>query len=82
MRIISLIPLTKKGKQLIKTHGDRWEVVEVRQQVIFDDRHGPWLLVQPLSEERAPASNMRSSRIETASRWIHEHDDINFKVAP
>lgn len=82
MRIISLIPKTKKAKQLIKSHGHRWEVVEARSTVLFDTRNGPWILIQPLTEERAPADGMRAARIESASRWIHEHSDANFQVAP
>lgn len=82
MRIISLIPLSKRAKQLVKQHGDRWEVVKRQDTVLFSDKAGPWLLVQPLTEERAPAMDMRSARLETASRWVHEFYDHNFKVAP
>lgn len=82
MRIVTLIPLSKRAKQLVKQHGDRWEVVRRQPRVLFSDAAGPWLMVQPLSEERAPASDMREARIETASRWLHEFNDENFKVAP
>jgi hypothetical protein len=82
MRVVSLLPQTKRAKQLIKQHGERWEVVYGRERVSFDTRPGPWLLVQPLSEERAPATNAREARLETASRWVHEFYDENFKVAP
>jgi len=82
MRIVTLIPLTKRGKQIVKKHGERWEVVRSQPYVLFDPARGPWLYVQPLTEERAPADNMRAARIESASRWIHEFSDENFKVAP
>ena len=82
MRVISLIPKNKEAKKLIKIHGDRWEVIEARSQVAFDGRRGPWILIQPLTEERAPADNIRASRIESASRWVHEHNDVNFQIAP
>jgi hypothetical protein len=82
MRVVSLLPQTKRAKQLIKQHGERWEVVERRNYVLFSSSIGPWLLVQPLSEERAPATNAREARLETASRWVHEFYDENFKVAP
>jgi hypothetical protein len=82
MRIISLIPLTKRGKQLVKQHGERWEVIELRNRVLFTDKHGPWLLVQPLTEDRAPSQSFRDARLESAARWVHEFNDDNFKVAP
>jgi len=82
MRIITLIPLTKRAKQITKQHGERWEVVRRQMRVLFDDKQGPWMLVQPLTEERAPANDMLSARVESASRWIHEFNDTNFKVAP
>lgn len=82
MRVVSLLPLDKHAKQAIKQHGERWEVVKRQSRVLFTDDPGPWLLVQPLSEERAPANDARSARLETASRWVHEFFDNSFKVAP
>lgn len=82
MRIVTLIPLSKRAKQITKQHGERWEVIELRMTVLFSDDRGPWLLVQPLSEERAPANDMRAARIESASRWVHEFSDPEFKVVP
>lgn len=82
MRVVTLIPFSKRAKQIIKQHGERWEVVRREARVLFTDKAGPFLLVQPLSEERAPAIDVRSSRIESASRWVHEYTDDEFKVAP
>lgn len=82
MRIISLLPISKRGKQLVKQHGERWEVIKKQNKVLFSTDTGPWLYIQPLSEERAVANNARDARLESASRWVHEHRDSNFKVAP
>ena len=82
MRVVSLIPLTKRAKQIVKEHGERWEVVRREMRVLFSASAGPWLLVQPLTEERAPAHDVRAARVESASRWVHEFNDENFKVAP
>jgi len=82
MRIVTLIPLSKRAKQIVKQHGDRWEVIRRDVNVLFTDAAGPFLLVQPLTEERAPANDIRTSRIESASRWVHEFTDEDFKVAP
>lgn len=82
MRVITLIPTTKRAKQIVKQHGERWEVVRKEARVLFSDGPGPWLYVQPLTEERAPANDARAARIESASRWVHEFNDDNFKVAP
>lgn len=82
MRIISLIPRTKQAKQIVKQHGERWEVVRRELSILFTDRTGPWLYVQPLTEERAPADNVRAARVDSAARWVHEYTDENFKVTP
>lgn len=82
MRIVTLIPLTKRAKQIVKQHGDRWEAVRSQPYVLFSPERGPWLYVQPLTEERAPAQNPREARIDSAARWVHEFKDENFKVAP
>lgn len=82
MQIVTLAPLTKRGKQLVKQHGDRWEVINKRDTVIFSELPGPFLLVQPITEERAPANDIRSARKESASRWVNQYADENFKVMP
>jgi hypothetical protein len=82
MRVVTLIPLSKRAKQIVKQHGDRWEVVRSQPAVLFNSERGPWLYVQPLTEERAPADTVLAARIESASRWVHEFNDDNFKVAP
>lgn len=81
MRIVTLIPLTKKAKQRIKQHGDRWEVLDVRESVLFSTEAGPWMFVIPITEERIHHT-VRDTREDTASRWIHAHFDSDFKVAP
>lgn len=82
MRVVSLLPLSKRAKQLVKQHGDRWEVLRREKNVLFSRGIGPWLYIQPLTEERAPATDARSARLESASRWVHEFNDEDFKVAP
>lgn len=82
MIVISLLPQTKRAKQIVKQHGERWEVIKKQDTVLFSSSKGPWLYIQPLSEERAPASDARSARMESASRWVHEFYDEDFKIAP
>lgn len=82
MRVLTLIPRTKRAKQIIKQHGERWEVARRQPYVLFDANRAPWLLVQPLSEERAPADDLQAAKIESASRWVHEFFDYEFQVAP
>ena len=82
MRIVTLVSQTKRGKQIIKQHGDRWEVVRREVSVIFTSAPGPWLLLLPLTEERAPAEDVRAARMESASRWVHEFSSEHFKVMP
>jgi len=81
MRIVTLIPSTKRAKQIVKQHGERWEVVEVRDKVLFSTEVGPWMLVTPITEPRIHTS-VRDTREDTASRWIHALFDTNFKVVP
>ena len=82
MRVVTLIALNKHAKQIVKQHGERWEVVRSAPYVLFIAERGPWLLVKPLTEERAPASGIRAAKIVTPLRWVHEFSDENFKVAP
>lgn len=84
MRVITLIPMSKRGKQIIKQHGDRWEVQRQEPKVQFSDDVGPWLFCIPLSEERGLPNNFYEAKQlqDTASRWVHEFFDNNFKVAP
>lgn len=82
MRVVSLIPKNKDARQLTKRHGERWEVLRSQPYVTFDAERGPWLLVQPLAEERAPAADARAARVDSAMRWVHEFYDRKFKVAP
>lgn len=81
MRIVTLLPLSKRAKQLLKQHGERWEVLKVQDKVLFSDSAGPWMLVTPITEDRMHQT-VRDTREDTASRWLHAHFDTNFKVAP
>lgn len=81
MKIVSLLPLSKRAKQIVKQHGDRWEVIHSVDTVLFSYQSGPWLFVQPITEPRV-AMSIREAREETASRWVHAFFDENFKVAP
>lgn len=82
MRVITLIPQTKRAKQIVKQHGDRWEVIQSRKLVLFSDGNGPWLFVQPLTEERGIPKTVAEAKTESATRWVHEHFDSEFKVSP
>lgn len=81
MKVYTLAGLTKRGKQLIKQHGERWECLGSRQRVLFSDKQGPWLLMVPVDENRV-ARTVREAREESASRWVHSLTDDNFKVMP
>lgn len=82
MLVVTLIPLTKRAKQIVKQHGERWEVLRKEDRVLFSDKAGPWWLIQPLSEERALPKTVAEAKTESASRWVHAYFDDNFKVAP
>lgn len=82
MRVVSLHPLNRDARQVVKRHGERWEVVKRQARVMFTDGAGPWLYVHPLTEDRAPAQDMRAARLDSAARWVHEFNDSNFKVTP
>lgn len=81
MKIYTLAGLSKRGKQVVKEHGERWECLQQREKVLFSDKKGPWLYVEPLGELRV-ATNVREARKKTAGRWIHALTDENFKVMP
>lgn len=81
MIIYTLAGLSKRGKQIIKQYGNRWECVKSLDTVLFSDKRGPWLLLEPLGELRV-ATTVREAREETASRWVHSLTDDDFKVMP
>lgn len=81
MKIVTLLPLSKRSKQIIKQHGERWEVLKTQQRVLFSGAEGPWMLVTPITEERVHQT-VRETREDTASRWVHAFFDPNFKVVP
>lgn len=60
---------TGKGKNRVRENGQEWVVLQVTGTVLFDNRGGPWLFVNP------------TSRTDTdKSRWIHSTDDKDFVV--
>lgn len=81
MKVYTLAGITKRGKQIIKQHGDRWECLGTRERVLFSDKRGPWLLVVPIDENRV-ARTMREAREDSSSRWAHAFTDDDFKVMP
>lgn len=81
MKFYTLAPLTKRAKQIINQHGDRWECVRTEEKVIFSDKCGPWMLLTPLDERRV-AYTVIEAREDTASRWVHALMDEEFKVMP
>jgi hypothetical protein len=81
MKIYTLDGLTKRGKQLVKQHGSRWECTQTEDTVLFSLKRGPWMLLSPLDEQRT-ATTPREARHESAARWVHALTDENFKVMP
>ena len=64
---IELTPKTKKGKDRISQHGNRWIVTGRQDEVIFaPGRKGPWLMLESLQTND--------------KRWVHETHDDNFVV--
>lgn len=75
MTILLFRGITKKGRELIKTHGRSWTILETRQSVHFSTNKGPWHLCIP--------SSMKEDSIEKKihhSRWINGIGDINFII--
>lgn len=81
MKIYTLAGISKRGKQIIKEHGERWECLRALDKVLFSDKAGPWLYVEPLGEMRV-ANTVREAREETGARWVHVFTDDDFKVMP
>ncbi len=50
--------------------------------MLFSERRGPWLYVMPLTEERGLPATVAEAKIESATRWVHEFHDDDFKVVP
>ena len=70
MRLAKLTSRTKKGKQIIRQHGDKWEIIKISSIVNFDKAMGPWLFITPMGESDKSYN----------SRWINKNSDKNFNV--
>lgn len=81
MKIYTLAGISKRGKQIVKQHGERWECLKQLEMVLFSDKKGPWLYLEPLGELRV-ATTIREAREETGARWVHSLTDNDFKVMP
>ena len=67
MEIVTLTGKTKKGKQRVQQHGDKWEVVRRSESVGFPTKHpGPFLLLRALGRSDL--------------RWVSESSDPDFFV--
>lgn len=81
MKIYTLAGLSKRGKQIIKQDGERWECLAQLDTVLFSDKKGPWLHLEPVGALRI-ATTIREAREDSKSRWVHSLTDENFKVMP
>lgn len=81
MKIYTLAGISKRGKQIVKQHGERWECLRSLNSVLFSNKRGPWMYLEPLGEPRV-AATVREAREETGARWVHALTDDDFKVLP
>lgn len=70
MKTVTLSPVTKKGSNILDNHGEVWEVFKQKDQVVFSQMHGPWLLISPVGSTTAVKD----------ARWVHLIYDKNFIV--
>ena len=70
---VTLVPLTRKGKNRIREHGERWKVEGIRDRVGFSPRPGPWILVVAIDDPNPFGG-------QPTFRWIKESDDENFEI--
>ena len=70
--MLTLVGISKKGKQRVKERGDQWRIVSARDTVLFSDKRGLWFLIVPAGKPDDDAS----------SRWIHSTNDNDFLVLP
>lgn len=81
MKIYTLSGVSKRGKQIIKQHGERWECINSLDAVLFSQEKGPWLFIEPIGALRI-ANTVKESKEEPSSRWVHSLFDKDFKVMP
>jgi hypothetical protein len=75
---VTLTPKTQKGKNAIHNtrqgckgwDGTTWWVTQWKDRVLFSDKPGPWLMIEP-------AINVGSM---AWSRWVHKDTDDNVTV--
>lgn len=67
---IVLSAKSKRAKQVLADHGNRWVVLEKREKVLFSDLRGPWMLVAP--DGRGCSTAHR--------RWVNARRDPRFVI--
>ena len=58
---------SKKGKNRIREQGQDWDIIARSSKVLFSSNTGPWML-------------LRSVELPDKIRWIHLHEDQDFRV--
>lgn len=68
-----LIGKTQKGKNRIREAKRDWEILRIRETVLFSQETGPWALIIPLD-------TALSKRQDHFSRWVNLRSDIDFDI--
>lgn len=63
--------ISAKGKQRVKQWGDEWVILRETQQVLFDQKEGPWYFIQAASDITEAGKS---------TRWIHSEADLHFHI--
>ena len=64
--LIQVRDKTRRGKNIIKIHGDTWIIIRAQMNVLFSDMSGTWFLIVSAKDDDV--------------RWIHEKNDENFEI--
>ena len=63
--------ISPKGKQKIKTFGEKWIVFAETDTILFSpNNYGPWLYISPIGKNFNDKSSM----------WIHSTNDKDFSI--
>jgi hypothetical protein len=64
---ITLQGISSKGKNRIQEYGTLWKINGIVDKVVFSTKSGPWL-------------NLTCIDKKPYHMWIHQNNDVNFKI--
>lgn len=74
MTTLTLAPITRAAKNILRDNGEIFRVIEERSPVLFTDRPGPWLLLESMKDVEAGKGPW------SYAMWVAEQGDEDYRI--